>query len=432
MPTTKRISVDQLRPGMYVVGMDQPWYRTPFLFHKRMVRDRTDVALLKQHGIREVTIDVDRGGDLEQLETGAPTPADSTQLKSELSIPTSDASAGDTPPDLPKKCRSHRNSREIAAAAKVAYSEAIATVDQVFADLESGHTPNVAAMKAVVGTVMERILDDRDSMLTQLTYQKMQRFDRTLASHALDVCVLSLVVAVEHGLSERECEEVGIGALLHDVGYVKLPRNLYRRDSDLSPEERSLMCQHPQLGAASLPVGGEFSERVHRIISEHHERLDGSGFPQGLKGDAWSPLAQLVGLIDAYDGFVSSRSGHLTLLPHDGIRQLFFLGEQGEFDKKLVEVTIKSLGVYPIGSLVRLNTGEQGVVVGVNPDDRLKPVVKLIAGTQGESFVDPLTIDLSEDTAGAVHRRILRVLNPKDEHVNVGMYFDLTPEGSIL
>jgi hypothetical protein len=170
---------------------------------------------------------------------------------------------------------------------------------------------------------------------------------------------------------------------------------------------------------------------VKRIVAEHHERADGSGFPAGQKGDTISQLAKIVGIVDWYDGMVSRRGGRPAMLLHDAIRQLFLAGERGQFEKALVEIVIRSIGVYPVGSLVRLNTGEQAIVVGVNPDQRLKPLVKITGGAQGESYTNPVQVDLADQTQDRSVRTVLRVLDPVQERVNVAMYLDeVSPEAA--
>jgi putative nucleotidyltransferase with HDIG domain len=219
-------------------------------------------------------------------------------------------------------------------------------------------------------------------------------------------------------------EALGAGALLHDIGYVRLPRNLYRRSHDLTEQERTLMQQHPALGLAILQEAQEDRDAVVRIVAEHHERSDGSGFPHKLTEHSLSVLAQLVGLVDAYDGMVSRRGGRPAMLPHDAVRQLFSLGDTGQYAKDLIRAMIGSLGVYPIGSLVLLNTAEQAVVVGMSHRQRLKPVVKVITGPHGESYPTPIRIDLGAQAAGNPERTIKKALDPLHERVNVAMFLD--------
>ena len=215
-----------------------------------------------------------------------------------------------------------------------------------------------------------------------------------------------------------------MGALLHDVGYVRLPRNLVRKRDECNDSEQRLLEQHTQLGVTVLGEQSGYHQEVCRVVVEHHERCDGSGYPRKLKAQDISPLAQIVGIVDLYDKMVSRRGGRPAMIPHDAVRQLFLVGERGQYPKPLVEAVIRSIGVYPVGSLVRLNTGEQAVVVGVNPEQRLKPQVKITGGPHGESYPNPEQVDLALPSQDKVSRTVLRVLDPVQERVNIAMYLD--------
>jgi putative nucleotidyltransferase with HDIG domain len=442
MKHLKTITIDQLKPGMFIVGMDQAWFRTPFLFHKRLIRHTEDIELLRQHGIREVKIDPGRGLDVEPALSKDASPSSNAEETAAILQPShvaqpvsteeapQPAAITKTNPPQPLPTVSHENTprssttREQAAAAQETYREATCSMERMFEELEAGVVPRPDTLRTVVGNVLTRVLDDGASMLSLLSLQKMKRFDRTLASHALDVCTLSLIVAQNFGVAEKDLEALGAGALLHDIGYVRLPRNLYRRNHDLTEQERTLMQQHSALGLAMLQDAKEGRDDVVRIVAEHHEYLDGSGFPHKLTGDSLSILAQLVGLVDAYDGMVSRHGGRPAMLPHDAIRQLFRLGDTGQYSKDLVRTMIGSLGVYPIGSLVLLNTAEQAVVVGVSHQQRLKPIVKVITGPHGESYLTPIRIELGTQAAGDSERIIKKALDPLQERVNVAMFLD--------
>ena len=406
----KQISIDRLIPGMFMVKMDLPWYRSPFLSHKRLIKDIATIQMMKQYGIRTVTIDTTKGKDVIAESSGVPS-------GSGPGAP--DASAGmETQLDTCAQPQMKTNS------AQALYAEAHEAVEHIFADLERGVPPPPASTKAIVSKVLTQVLTDRTGLLTELVIRKVKQFDRSLAAHALDTCVLSLIVAVESGLDETMQAYLGAGALLHDAGYVRLPRNLVRRRDECNEQERTLLQQHPSLGIALLAENSDIPDEVKRIVAEHHERGDGSGYPSGSMKEAISHLAKIVGIVDLYDSMVSRRGGRPAMLPHDAVRQLFMAGERGEFEKTLVEVVIRSVGVYPVGSLVRLNTGEQAIVVGVNPSQRLKPLVKITGGPQGESYTTPVQVDLATETQERVVRTVLRVLDPAQERVNIAMYLD--------
>jgi putative nucleotidyltransferase with HDIG domain len=440
MKQVKTIPIDQLKPGMFIVGMDQPWYRTPFLLHKRLIRHQHDIDLLRQHGIREVKIDPGQGQNLEPGQSGDTAPPAHTQET--VTDPQAHHQIESTPPE--KAPQNHErepvraaqpppiqertplpsHAQKQAAAAQETYREATCSMERMFEAFETGLVPQTETVRTVVTNVLARVLENRTSMLSLLSLQKMKRFDRTLASHALDVCTLSLVVAHDYGVPEKDLEALGAGALLHDIGYVRLPRNLYRKSPDLTEEERAMMQQHPALGLAILRDAQENRDAVVRIVAEHHECINGTGFPHKLQGEDLSVLAQLVSLVDVYDGLVSRRGGRPGMLPHDAIRHLFHLGDTGLYAKDMIQTMIGTLGVYPISSLVLLNTGEQAVVVEMNPAQRLKPVVKVITGPRGESILPPVRIDLGTQTAAATSRTITKVLDPVHERVNVAMYLE--------
>ncbi len=421
---TKQIPIDQLILGMYLVGMDVPWYRTPFLSHKFPIKDLDTIQLMKRHGIRMVTIDTSKGLDvpsspslaspenLDRQTPPEPTPPPESRASIESTTP------ANTPPAAEPVMR------DASQPPSVIYAQAQEAVERIFTDLERGIPPSPEATKAIVSTVLEHVLSDHAAMATQLAIQKIKQFDRSLTTHALDTCILSLIVALESGLDQPTQELVGMGALLHDTGYVRLPRNLVRKRDECTGQDKTLLEQHCKLGVAVLAEQPGMPEDVLRIVKEHHERSDGSGFPAAFQHDQTSQLAQIVGIVDYYDGMVSRRGTRPSMMPHDAVRQLFLAGERGQFEKALVELMIRSIGVYPVGSLVRLNTGEQAVVVGVNPQQRLKPLVKITTDPQGGSYPTPIEVDLAAPSADHTVRSVLRVLDPTRERVNIGIHLD--------
>jgi HD-GYP domain-containing protein (c-di-GMP phosphodiesterase class II) len=410
---TKRIPIEQLIPGMFIIEMDVPWYRTPFLSHKRLIKDLQTIQLMKQHGIRMMTIDTSKGADL-QSEPSTTPPLATCPQPPHADVPAPPGHATERTPEA--KPDDHSST--------LIYAQALEAIEHIFEELERGIPPPLEATKTIVSNVLGQILNDRAAMVTQVAIQKIKQFDRSLTTHALDTCILSLVVAIESGVDPSTQEQVGMGALLHDAGYVRLPRNLVRKRDECSGQDKTLLEQHCKLGVTLLSEQPGMHEDVLRILREHHERANGSGFPARLGNDQISHLAQIVGIVDFYDGMVSRRGTRPAMIPHDAVRQLFLTGEQGLFEKSLVEIMIRSIGVYPVGSLVRLNTGEQAVVVGVNPQQRLKPLVKVTTDPQGGSYATPIEIDLATPSPDHTIRTVLRVLDPSKERVNIGIHLD--------
>ncbi len=413
MASTKRIPIDQLTVGMFIAGLDQPWYRTPFLLHKWLVSNPDDIVQLKRHGIQIVTIDTDRGLDVGASFTTPPDPSPPSP---------------EVPPASAEAVDASQNGHSSHAAA--VYRQALEAVERVFSDIEAGQPPKIAELKPIVSHLLKQIVEQPETMMIQFCLDKMQRFDGTLAAHGMDVCVLTLILGVENSCTEAEMEALGLGALLHDIGFVRLPRNLYRKAAPLTEQEQVLMRQHPQLAATVLSQVDRIPETVSQIIAQHHEFQDGSGFPKMVKQGGLSPLAQLMALADTYDDLVTTRYGRPALLPHDAIRQLFMLGAKGRYDKTLVEVAIKVLGVYPLGSFLKLNTNECAVVVGLNHEDRLRPRVRIVKGPNGEIQEPPTDIDLQNQAADQPSRTILHALDPNQEHIDLPQYLEVAIGGA--
>ena len=422
----RRIEITQLIPGMYVVEMDVPWYRTPFLSHKRLITDQPTIQVMKQHGIRVVTIDTTKGCDVPSTASESPsTPVESPVVPPPSTEPQPQPVAHNAGTHPTNSSPEPTHNEPLTT---VIYAQAQEAVERIFDDLERGVPPSPESAKAIVSNVLSHVLSNRTAMATQVAIQQIKQFDRSLAAHALDTCVLSLIVAIESGFDTTLQEHIGTGALLHDAGYVRLPRNLVRKRDDCTGQDKVLLQQHGKLGVALLSKQPGIDEQILRIVSEHHERANGSGFPAGLRNEHISRLAQIIGIVDFYDGMVSHRGAKPNMIPHDAVRQLFLAGESGLFEKALVEIMIRSIGVYPIGSLVRLNTGEQAIVIGANPQQRLKPVIKVISDTQGRSYPTPILLDLANPSSHEQRvRSVLRVLDPTQERVNIAMHLDEPP-----
>jgi HD-GYP domain-containing protein (c-di-GMP phosphodiesterase class II) len=213
-----------------------------------------------------------------------------------------------------------------------------------------------------------------------------------------------------------------MGALLHDVGQVHLPRNLIRKPGLYTAQEQRLMQAHPYLGARLLSQTPRMPEEACRIVAEHHERWDGSGYPQGLHRAALSPLSQMVAIADVYETMLGTRTGRPSLLPTQAIKELYQQGRAQQLDLGLVEKMVRCLGIYPVGSLIELNTGERGVVIAVNPGKALQPVVHILWDQAHQRYATPVTVDLAAPDLDAPLRTICEVLAPTAEGYDIATY----------
>jgi len=409
----KRVPVSQLKPGVYVVDLDRSWFQTRFYFHRRLIKDVKDIEELKKHGIREVVIDTARGTDVEAPPPDPPETA--------ATVPSKEAPAlePETRPASPGEIAIRPLTQELEAARTI-HAEAMAEAQKIFDGVASGSPVNSPAAKKVVTDLLGSITRSPEA---NLLLTQMRRFQSDLFTHAVNVCVLCLVIGTSEEF-EDDITSLGLGALLHDVGKTRLPRNLIRRKEFYSESERNLLQQHPKIGAALLEPSENIPKLTHRIVMEHHERIDGLGYPLGLEASRISPSSQIVAITDAYDDMLTGRK-LAPQQPLEVLRQLYIQGNAGVFDRGLVELVIRCLGVYPAGSLVELNTGERGVVIAANRNDSLKPTLRIISSRDGLALSNGPIVSLLDADPGSVERRIIRALDPGKERVNPLAYLKL-------
>ncbi|MDA8235549.1 MAG: HD domain-containing protein [Clostridia bacterium] len=209
--------------------------------------------------------------------------------------------------------------------------------------------------------------------------------------HSLNVSVFALLVGVSIGLSDEMLDQLAIGAILHDIGYLNLPKNLVNQ-KDLTPQELKNLEEHTKLGYKYLREKG-FSTEVARIALYHHEKWDGSGYPTKLVGEKADLLSRIVGVADVYDSFTGIIAKE-RYLPHEAIEYLYGAGDY-LFDARLVKAFIQNVPIYPLGSVVRLSTGEVGVVVNVEKNVSPRPIIKICYDKENQKLPYPKQIDLS-------------------------------------
>jgi HD-GYP domain-containing protein (c-di-GMP phosphodiesterase class II) len=408
---TKQISIDDLVVGMYIVGLDQSWLQSPFLFHRRRIRRYEEIARLKAYGVRRVTIDPTRGLDL--VET-LPPPAEGLGEDKEVEVRERDNLH-------PHPCSQSRVSPlPDLALARTVHTEAMTAVKSLFEGTKTGAPLNSAAAQEVVHHLMETVLTQHEALAGLI---HMRQFETNLYAHVINVCIFALMLGAMQDLDKTVLACLGVGALLHDVGQVHLPRNLVRKPSRYTAQEQRLMQAHPHLGVTMLSRIPHMPEDACRIVAEHHERLDGSGYPQGLRGAALSPLSQIVAIADVYETMLGTREGRPPLLPAQAIKELYQQGRAQQLDLRLVEKMIRCLGIYPVGSLIELNTGERGIVLAVNPGKALQPVVHILWDQTHQCYATPVTIDLAAPDADMPIRTIRDVLEPAAEGYDIATYF---------
>jgi HD-GYP domain-containing protein (c-di-GMP phosphodiesterase class II) len=410
--TKKRVSISQIKPGMYVASLDRSWFQTPLYLHRRLIKNTEEIELLKKLGIREVVIDTARGADVESP------PPDPTAATTALQPNEREPS--------PHSTSYHETAlqpliKELEVARTI-YGEALAAAQSIFDGVGGGSPLSTPIAKKVVTSLLDSITRSPEA---NLLLAQMHRFQHDLFTHAVNVCVLCLVVGTLEGF-DSEISALGLGALLHDIGETRMPRNLIRKKEPHTESERQLLEQHPKLGAILLERSENIPELARRIVAQHHERIDGSGYPFAIRSAQISLSTQVVAITDLYDAMLTGRNQG-ALQPIEVLRQLYLQSNAGAFDRNLIERIIRCLGVYPTGSVVELNTGERGIVIAANRNNTLRPTLRIISSRNGLALSRGPIISLAETESGSIERRIIRALDPGKERVDVLAYLKLAP-----
>ncbi|KWX85820.1 histidine kinase [Paenibacillus riograndensis] len=257
----------------------------------------------------------------------------------------------------------------------------------------SGITKGFYHLDKKFSKVMDSILDDlatqEDPMIMLLD---MHTADNYLYVHSLNVCLYTLVLGIAHGYSREELRVIGMGALLHDIGKTQIPVKIIQKPGMLSEEEFRHMQAHTEIGYRILKDEPNIPLLAAHCALQHHERIDGSGYPRGLKGPQIHEYAKWLGVADSYDAMTSNRIYKKAMLPHQAVEALY-VGSGTLYEQKHLELFRDRVAIYPLGLTVKLSTGESGVVVKIDPAIPHRPVVRVLHDPDGEPVI-PFELDL--------------------------------------
>lgn len=243
--------------------------------------------------------------------------------------------------------------------------------------------------------VMDSILEDMSSQEDpMIMLADMHTADNYLYVHSLNVCLYTLVLGIAHGYSKQELRVIGLGSLLHDIGKTQIPVKIVQKPGMLSEEEFRHMQAHTEIGYRMLKDEPNIPLLAAHCALQHHERIDGSGYPRGLTGPQIHEYAKWLGVADSYDAMTSNRIYKKAMLPHQAVEALY-VGSGTLYEQKQLELFRDRVAIYPLGLTVKLSTGESGVVVKIDPGTPHRPVVRVFTDPEGEP-VTPYECDLSK------------------------------------
>ena len=389
----KRIPVKDVRLGMHLHELCGAWLDHPFWKTKFVLRDGEDLRKLRASAVKECWIDTAKGLDVRPLDTGvhlapsAARPSLSAQPRL-MSLPISDLGAAAVPPAPPPTTALDEEVRRAAALCS-ASREAVASLHN---EARMGRALDAEKCRPIVDEIASSV-SRHAGALTSLA--RLKTHDDYTYMHSVAVCALMVSLARQLGLDEAEVREAGMAGLVHDMGKAMMPLAVLNKPGKLTEEEFGVIRNHPRLGHQLLAEGGAFSADVLDVCLHHHERLDGKGYPDGLAGDAISRIARMGAICDVYDAITSNRPYKVGWDPAESIAQMASW-RKGQFDTAIFQAFVKSLGIYPNGSLVRMKSGRLAIVMEQNEKSLIAPRVKLFFSTQAQQAIAPELLDLAE------------------------------------
>jgi len=374
----KKIPVDALIPGMYVSDLNCGWMDHPFLTNAFLVDDEARVAKIRDMGIHEVYIDTGRGLDLPDAPTRE-------EVESSLQA-RMEAIATAAPKPLARV-----NLAEEAPRARRLHTEANRIVKNLLTDIRLGAQIELDKVEPMVEAMVDSVFSNPNALLP---LAGLKQHDNYTFEHSVSVCALMVAFSRGLALSRELIREIALGALLHDVGKARVPEAILNKPARLTEAEFAKMKNHVVQSIVLLQHTPGVSETALMVAGQHHERHDGTGYPNQLKGEGISLYGQMAAIVDVYDAISSDRVYHKGLAPSDALKKLLEWSEH-HFEPKLVHSFIRAIGIYPSGSLVRLASGRLAVVREQNERDLLHPVVQVIFHIGSQCYLPPETIDLA-------------------------------------
>ena len=377
----KKINVHQLTVGMHLKEFCGSWMEHPFWRTGFVITDPKDIAAVLASSIKEVWIDTSKG-----LDTVGGTPAVS-EAESEAHV---DQQLNQVAEVEPRELAPVSIGAELERAAKICFRSKQAVIS-MFQEARMGNAVDMGGAQQLVEDISDSVARNPGALIS---LARLKTVDDYTYMHSVAVCAMMVGLAKQLGLDEAQTRSAGMAGLMHDLGKALMPMDVLNKPGKLSPTEFNIIKTHPSEGHRLLLSGDKVDSLVLDVCLHHHEKTDGSGYPKGLKGDEISLFAKMGAVCDVYDAITSNRPYKSGWDPAESLRKMAEWSN-GHFDAKVFQAFVKSLGIYPIGSLVKLTSGRLGVVVEQTGKSLTTPSVKVFFSTKSNLRIPPEVIDLS-------------------------------------
>jgi HD-GYP domain-containing protein (c-di-GMP phosphodiesterase class II) len=390
----KKIDSSQLRVGMAIHDLDCGWMEHPFVRARFVLSSDDEIRKITRAGIRNVIIDCSKGVDVE----AAPTLAEA-QVKTEAEV----TAIASKPVKLVRATLGDEMQRAVGIR-----RQAVTLVRTVMQDARLGKAVEMENVSPVVTNITESILRNSGALLSLM---RIKTKDDYTFLHSVSVCTLLVAFCRSRGMDEDTIYQAGVGGLLHDTGKALVPDTILNKPGRLTDEEFAIIKKHPRDGYDILCKTPEIGQIPLDITLHHHERRDGSGYPEMQNESEISELAQMAAIVDVYDAITSDRCYHRGMSAADALRKIYEWSKF-HFNPALTQEFMRCVGIYPVGTMVMLESGRLGVVVEPHESNLLTPKVNVFFNTKSQTYIRPELLDLSRALGFGGGDKIMRHESP--------------------